>query len=60
MDLIDSKDPKQIEKVLMSVFPEEKWVNMASRIIFRGRITCPANRYADDPNNLGDLCVMRD
>lgn len=59
MGLTDSQDPKIIEQDLMKAFPQEEWIDMASRILFHGRTTCPASRKQGEHCSLGELCEVR-
>lgn len=51
-----SDKPKQIEKDLMELFPQEKWTRATNLLVFHGRYTCKARK----PNCLEcpvyDLC----
>jgi endonuclease III len=59
MGLTDSHDPKVIEQDLMAAFPQTEWIDMASRILFHGRTTCPASRKSGENCSLGSLCNVR-
>lgn len=40
--LTKSKNPIQIEKDLMALFPQEEWTNISHLLILHGRAACPA------------------
>jgi len=60
MGLTDSHGVAEIEADLMNISPQVEWADMASRIIFHGRTTCPASRKAGQHCSLGELCKVRE
>lgn len=60
LELTQSDDPKNIEKDLMKVIPQSKWIDFAHQIIHHGRALCTARapKCADCP--LETLCHAAD
>ncbi len=53
LGVVDSEDPKKIEKQLMAVMPQNTWGELGMAISFLGRETCrPTNPNCND-------CVMK-
>ncbi len=44
LGLVDSQDPKRIEKELMALLPKKRWIKFSHQLILHGRRTCIANR----------------
>ena len=56
LNLAESEDPTRVEKELMSIVPEESWIEISHLLIFHGRRCCFA-RKPDCPNcPLNDIC----
>ena len=51
-----NKDPVKVERELMTIIPQEEWINISHLLIFHGRRICKARR-PDCPNcGLNDIC----
>jgi endonuclease-3 len=44
-DLTDHRDPKRIERDLMSIMPEKAWWSFNHRLVEYGRAYCPARKH---------------
>ena len=60
LELTRSDDPKQIEKDLMKVIPQRKWIDFAHQIIHHGRALCTARRPKCAQCPLETLCHAAD
>ena len=60
LELTCSDDPKQIEKDLMRVIPQEKWIDFSHQIIHHGRALCVARRPKCAECPLEGLCHAAD
>jgi endonuclease III len=56
LGLTRQTDPVKIEKDLMKVFPQERWLEVADLFIAHGRRTCVAQRPRCDECPVEDLC----
>jgi len=60
LDLTRNEDPKKIEKDLMKIIPQERWISFSHQLIWHGRRVC----YARNPKcvecNLESLCTSKD
>ena len=51
-----NKDPVKVERELMTIIPQERWITISHLLIFHGRRVCFARR-PDCPNcTLNDIC----
>jgi len=50
------KDPVKIEKDLIELLPQERWISFAHQLILFGRSTCKAQRPRCSECFLADLC----
>lgn len=51
-----SKDPIKIERALMELIPQDKWIDFGQLLTLHGRYTCIARPHSCDGCVLGDLC----
>lgn len=56
LGLTSQKDPIKIEKDLMAVVPQDKWIDFSHLLINFGRDFCPARPHICSPCPLGNLC----
>jgi len=56
LGLTQKRDPKQIEKDLMTLLPQAEWQNWSIRLIYHGREVCKARQPLCDSCALADLC----
>ena len=56
LDLSKNTDPKKIEKDLMKIIPQEKWIIFAHQLIWHGRRVCRARHPMCAECNLYRLC----
>jgi endonuclease-3 len=60
LELTASDDPKNIERDLMKVIPQEKWIEYSHQIIHHGRAVCIARRPKCAQCTLENLCHATD
>ena len=60
LELTNSDNPKDIEKDLMKVIPQEKWIDFSHQIIYLGRAVCVARKPRCAECNLENLCHAAD
>jgi endonuclease-3 len=60
LDLSKQKDPKKIEKVLMQVIPEDRWILFSHQLIWHGRRVCAARKPRCVECNLKQICYSKD
>jgi len=60
LDLTREKDPVKIERDLMRVIPQGKWIEFSHQIIHHGRQVCVARKPACGKCNLEPLCYSKD
>jgi endonuclease III len=56
LGLSDQKTPEKIEKDLMELLPQDKWIAFGSMITLHGRHLCVSRPHACEDCPLGDLC----
>ncbi|QDZ39559.1 endonuclease III [Euhalothece natronophila Z-M001] len=56
LGLTEKKDPKQIEKDLMTLLPQAEWENWSIRLIYHGREVCKARQPMCEACSLADIC----
>ncbi len=56
LGLSESKDPVKIEQELMSLLPEDLWINFGQLLTLHGRHMCVARAHTCEGCCLGDLC----
>ena len=60
LELTKSNNPKDIEKDLMKVIPQDKWIDFSHQIIYHGRAVCVARKPKCAECNLENLCHAAD
>jgi len=60
LDLTTAEAPEKIEKDLMQLIPQEKWIDFAHEVIFHGRRCCTARQPKCPECPLEDLCYSED
>lgn len=60
LDLTRNTDPKKIERDLMRVIPQEKWILFAHQLIWHGRRVCRARKPKCLECNLEKICYSKD
>jgi endonuclease-3 len=60
LDLSKNTDPKKIERNLMQVIPQEKWILFSHQLIWHGRRVCQARKPKCLECNLERLCYSED
>ena len=60
LDLTRNEDPKKIERDLMQVIPQDKWILFSHQIIWHGRRICQARKPKCLECSLESLCYAKD
>jgi endonuclease-3 len=60
LDLTRNTDPKKIERDLMEVIPQEKWILFSHQLIWHGRQRCQARKPRCIECNLERICYSKD
>lgn len=60
LELSANTDPKKIEKDLMQIIPQEKWILFSHQLIWHGRRVCQARKPRCAQCNLERLCFSKD
>ena len=60
LDLTKEKDPGKIERDLMKILPQEKWIEFSHQIIYHGRQVCAARKPLCGKCNLESVCYSKD
>jgi endonuclease-3 len=60
LDLTKEKDPAKIERDLMKVLPQQKWIDFSHQLIHHGRLVCAARKPACGNCNLESVCYSKD
>jgi len=60
LDLTKHTDPKQIERDLIQILPQDKWVVFSHQLIWHGRRVCVARKPRCAECNLEYLCYAKD
>jgi endonuclease III len=60
LDLTKHTDPKKIEKDLMQVIPQERWISFSHQLIWHGRRVCQARKPKCIECNLKTICYSKD
>jgi endonuclease-3 len=60
LDLTKEENPEKIERDLMKVIPQEKWIDFAHEMIFHGRRCCTARKPNCPACPLENLCYSQD
>jgi endonuclease-3 len=59
LGLTDSRDPKTIERELITLIPKRHWVNLSHRLIEHGRKVCLARKPRCSACQLASMCPRR-
>jgi len=60
LDLSRNTDPKKIERDLMQVIPQDKWILFSHQLIWHGRKVCVARKPKCVECNLEEICYSKD
>src|SRR5580693_9237925 len=60
LDLTHHSDPKHIEKDLLAILPQNKWIIFSHQLIWHGRRVCVARKPRCIECNLEKLCYSKD
>jgi endonuclease-3 len=60
LDLTRQNDPKKIEKDLMQIIPQDRWILFSHQLIWHGRKVCQARRPRCMECNLERICYSKD
>ncbi len=60
LDLSHHTDPKKIERDLMRIIPQDKWILFSHQLIWHGRRVCRARNPRCMECNLESLCTSKD
>src|SRR6516164_762632 len=60
LDLTRNEDPKKIEQDLMTIIPQNKWIQFSHQLIWHGRRVCFARKPNCASCNLESLCYSKD
>src|SRR5690348_718819 len=60
LDLTKHTDPKKIEKDLMQIIPQDRWISFSHQLIWHGRRVCQARRPHCIECTIEPLCYSKD
>jgi endonuclease-3 len=60
LDLSRQEDPKKVERDLMKIIPQEKWIQFSHQLIWHGRRVCHARKPKCIECNMESLCYAKD
>ncbi len=60
LELAKGDTPEKVERELMQVLPQERWISFSHQIIHHGRAVCTARSPKCDRCNLEQLCRSKD
>ena len=60
LDLVRQKTPETIEKALIKILPQERWIKFSHQIILHGRALCVARKPKCIKCPLDSLCAAKD
>ena len=60
LDLTKNQDPKKIERDLMQIIPQDRWILFSHQLIWHGRRVCQARKPKCLDCNLERLCYSKD
>jgi endonuclease-3 len=60
LDLTKEENPEKIERDLMQIIPQDKWIDFAHELIFHGRRCCTARKPNCPACPVEDLCSSKD
>jgi endonuclease-3 len=60
LGLSKAETPEKVERELMRILPESRWIDFSHQLIHHGRQVCDARKPKCDRCNLEQLCHSRD
>jgi endonuclease-3 len=60
LGLAKAETPEKVERELMRILPESRWISFSHQIIDHGRAVCVARKPKCDRCNLEQLCASKD
>jgi endonuclease-3 len=60
LDLTKNNEPVKIERDLMKIIPQDRWISFSHQIIHHGRALCVARKPKCAPCDLNPLCYASD
>jgi endonuclease-3 len=60
LDLTREEDPKKVERDLMKIISQEKWIQFSHQLIWHGRRVCHARKPKCIECNMESLCYAKD
>ena len=60
LELAKGDTPQEVERELMKVLPQDRWISFSHQIIHHGRQVCEARKPKCDQCNLEQLCNSKD
>jgi endonuclease-3 len=60
LGLAKGETPQKVERELMRILPESRWIDFSHQIIHHGRQVCEARKPKCDRCNLEQLCTAKD
>lgn len=60
LDLTRNEEPKKIEQDLMTIIPQDKWIQFSHQLIWHGRRVCNARKPRCAECNLEKICYSPD
>jgi len=60
LDLTKHAEPKKIEKDLMQIIPQDRWISFSHQLIWHGRRVCQARRPRCIECTIKSLCYSKD
>ena len=60
LDLTRNEDPKKVERDLMKIIPQARWIQFSHQLIWHGRRVCKARKPKCIECNLESLCYAKD
>jgi endonuclease-3 len=60
LELTRNQDPKKIERDLMKIIPQDKWIPFSHQLIWHGRRVCVARKPKCAACNLNSICDSKD
>jgi endonuclease-3 len=60
LDLTRNQDPKKIERDLMQIIPQDRWILFSHQLIWHGRRVCQARKPKCPDCNLERICYSKD
>ena len=60
LDLSNAQTPEQVERDLMRIVPQNRWISFSHQVILHGRRTCKARKPLCPQCTIEDLCTSED